>query len=308
MMKEINALKKALADAETILIGAGAGLSTAAGYDYAGARFLKYFSDFHAAFGIEDIYSGGFYPFPSRELYWGWWSLSIYINRYAPLSGDTYARLRSLVRGRDYFVLTTNVDHAFRRAGFDKNRLFYTQGDFGLFQSSKPQGASAGKTYDNEEIVRAMLRAQGFSFAADGALLFPKDGTVRMEIPTELIPHCIDDGREMTTNLRVDSSFVEDAGWHAAARRYEDFLAHTAGKKTLLLELGVGMNTPGIIKIPFWQMTAERADVTLATVNLGAPYVPSEIRARSIVIDADIDEVLCAAYTCGKSSSRGSSP
>ena len=292
MTNEIKALEKSLADAETILVGAGAGLSAAAGYDYAGARFLKYFSDFHTTFGIEDIYSGGFYPFPSRELYWGWWSRSIYVNRYAPLPRDTYARLLSLVRERDYFVLTTNVDHAFQRAGFDKERLFYTQGDFGLFQSSAPAGPSAGKTYDNEGTIRAMVRAQGFSFGADGALLLPDIGAPAMAIPTALIPYCPDDGREMTMNLRADESFVEDAGWHAAAARYRDFLAHTEGRRTLLLELGVGMNTPGIVKYPFWRMTAARTGVTLASVNLGMRYVPPKIRPQSIVIDRDIDAVL----------------
>ena len=293
-MKEIiTQLKSALASADCILVGAGAGLSTAAGYDYAGARFLKYFSDFHTRFGIEDIYSGGFYPFPSREMFWAWWSRSIWINRYAPMpANDVYPNLLRLVEGRDYFVLTTNVDHAFQRAGFDKVRLFYTQGDFGLFQSSRPHGASAGKTYDNEEIIRAMLTAQGFTFGVDGTLLLPTDGAPAMEIPTELIPYCPDDGAEMATNLRADASFVEDAGWHAAAARYTDYLTHTEGRRTLLLELGVGMNTPGIIKYPFWRMTAERADVTLASVSLGTAFVPDEIATQSIVIDADIAEVL----------------
>ena len=293
-MKEgIAKLKNALASAECILIGAGAGLSAAAGYDYGGARFLKYFSDFHERFGIEDIYTGGFYPFPTRGLFWAWWSRSIYINRYAPIpESDVYPNLLRLAAGRDYFVLTTNVDHAFQRTGFDKERLFYTQGDFGLFQSSRPAGASAGRTYDNEEQVRAMLRAQGFTFAPNGALLLPEDGAPLMEIPAALIPYCPDDGAEMTTNLRVDASFVEDAGWDAAAARYTDFLAHTEGKRTLLLELGVGMNTPGIIKYPFWRMTAARADVTFVSINKGMAYVPDAIAARSIVIDGDIAEVL----------------
>ena len=292
-MKEgIAKLKDTLTSAECILIGAGAGLSAAAGYDYAGTRFLKYFSDFHERFGIEDIYSGGFHPFPAREMFWAWWSRSIYINRYAPLPGDVYADLLRLVRGRDYFVLTTNVDHAFQRAGFDKERLFYTQGDYGLFQSSKPAGASAGRTYDNEESIRAMLAAQDFAFAEDGELLLPESGAPRMAIPTDLIPYCPDDGAEMTTNLRADERFVEDAGWHAAAERYTDFLHHTEGKRTLLIELGVGMNTPGIIKYPFWRMTAERTDVTLISINLGRAYVPDEIAERSIVIDGDIAEVL----------------
>ena len=293
MKEAIAKLKKALSSVECILIGAGAGLSASAGYDYGGARFLKYFSDFHARFGITDIYSGGFYPFPRREIFWAWWSRSIYINRYAPMPpADVYPNLLRILCGRDYFVLTTNVDHAFQRTGFDKERLFYTQEDFGLFQSSRPMGASAGKTYDNEEHIRAMLRAQGFSFGADGALLLPAHGNPLMEIPTALIPYCPDDGAEMTTHLRVDASFVEDAGWRAAAARYQDFLQHTKGRQTLLLELGVGMNTPGIIKYPFWRMAAQRMDVTLASVNLWVEDLPDEIRARSIVIGMDIGAVL----------------
>ena len=293
-MKEgIAKLKNALVSAECILIGAGAGLSAAAGYDYGGARFLKYFSDFHERFGIEDIYSGGFYPFPTRGLFWAWWSRSIYINRYAPMpESDVYPNLFRLTDGHDYFVLTTNVDHAFQRMGFDKERLFYTQGDFGLFQSSRPAGASAERTYDNEEQVRAMLRAQGFTFALNGALLLPEDGAPLMEVPAHLIPYCKDDGTEMTTNLRADEFFVEDAGWHAAAARYEDWLARSERRRMLLLELGVGASTPGIIKYPFWRMTAARADVTFVSINKGMAYVPDVIAARSIVIDGDIAEVL----------------
>ena len=293
-MKEgIAKLKNALASAECILIGAGAGLSAAAGYEYGGARFLKYFSDFHERFRIEDIYTGGFYPFPTRGVFWAWWSRSIYINRYAPMpESDVYPNLFRLTDGHDYFVLTTNVDHAFQRTGFDKERLFYTQGDFGLFQSSRPAGASAERTYDNEEQVRAMLRAQGFTFALNGALLLPEDGAPLMEVPAHLIPYCPDDGTEMTTNLRADEFFVEDAGWHAAAARYEDWLARSEGRRMLLLELGVGANTPGIIKYPFWRMTAARADVTFVSINKGMAYVPDAIAARSIVIDGDIAEVL----------------
>lgn len=291
MTESITRITAMIRAADCILIGAGAGLSTAAGYDYAGARFLKYFSDFHTRFGIEDIYSGGFYPFPSREMFWAWWSRSIYVNRYAPMpKSDVYPNLLHLVREKDYFVLTTNVDHAFQRTGFDKKHLFYTQGDYGLFQSSQPAGVTAHRTYDNEDAVRAMLTAQGFTFAADGALIVPARNALRMEIPTELIPRCPDDGAEMTTNLRADASFVEDAGWHAAAR-YTDYLARTEGRRTLLLELGVGMNTPGIIKYPFWRMTAERMDVTLVTVSRDA-YVPKEIRDRSVVLGSDIGAVL----------------
>lgn len=292
MTESITRITAMLRAADCVLIGAGAGLSTAAGYDYAGARFLKYFSDFHTRFGIEDIYSGGFYPFPSREMFWAWWSRSIYVNRYAPMpKSDVYPNLLHLVREKDYFVLTTNVDHAFQRTGFDKERLFYTQGDYGLFQSSQPAGVTAHRTYDNEDAVRVMLTAQGFAFAEDGMLLPPENGAPAMTIPSDLIPYCPDDGAEMTTNLRADASFVEDAGWHAAAARYTDYLARTEGRRTLLLELGVGMNTPGIIKYPFWRMTAERADVTLVTVSRDA-YVPKEIRDRSVVLGSDIGAVL----------------
>ena len=292
MTESITRITAMLRAADCILIGAGAGLSTAAGYDYAGARFLKYFSDFHTRFGIEDIYSGGFYPFPSREIFWAWWGRSIYVNRYAPMpKSDVYPNLLHLVREKDYFVLTTNVDHAFQRTGFDKERLFYTQGDYGLFQSSQPAGITAHRTYDNEDAIRAMLTAQGFAFAEDGMLLPPENGAPAMTIPSDLIPYCPDDGAEMTTNLRADASFVEDAGWHAAAARYTDYLARTEGRRTLLLELGVGMNTPGIIKYPFWRMTAERADVTLVTVSRDA-YVPKEIRDRSVVLGSDIGAVL----------------
>ena len=292
MTESITRITTMIRAADCILIGAGAGLSTSAGYDYAGARFLKYFSDFHTRFGIEDIYSGGFYPFPSREMFWAWWSRSIYVNRYAPMpKSDVYPNLLHLVREKDYFVLTTNVDHAFQRTGFDKERLFYTQGDYGLFQSSQPAGVTAHRTYDNEDAVRAMLTAQGFAFAEDGMLLLPENGAPAMTIPSDLIPYCPDDGAEMTTNLRADASFVEDAGWHAAAARYTDYLARTEGRRTLLLELGVGMNTPGIIKYPFWRMTAERADVTLVTVSRDA-YVSKEIRDRSVVLGSDIGAVL----------------
>ena len=292
MTESITRITDALRAADCVLIGAGAGLSTSAGYDYAGARFLKYFSDFHTRFGIEDIYSGGFYPFPSREMFWAWWSRSIYVNRYAPMpESDVYPNLLHLVREKDYFVLTTNVDHAFQRTGFDKKRLFYTQGDYGLFQSSQPAGVTAHRTYDNEDAVRAMLTAQGFAFAEDGMLLLPENGAPAMTIPSDLIPYCPDDGAEMTTNLRADASFVEDAGWHAAAARCTDYLARTEERRTLLLELGVGMNTPGIIKYPFWRMTAERMDVTLVTVSRDA-YVPKEIRDRSIVLGSDIGAVL----------------
>ncbi len=233
----INRLKEEIKTADAILIGAGAGLSTSAGFTYSGDRFEKNFADFHRKYGITDMYSGGFYPYGSLEEYWAWWSRHIYVNRYDVDPGKPYTALLELVKDKDYFILTTNVDHQFQKAGFDKKRLFYTQGDYGLWQCSK---ACHNKTYDNEAQVREMVAKQ-------------KD----MKIPTELIPKCPVCGATMTMNLRCDDSFVQDEGWYAAAERYEDFIRRHDGLHILFLELGVGMNTPGIIKYPFWQMTAK---------------------------------------------------
>lgn len=303
----VSALKRVLREADAVIIGAGSGLSTAAGYTYSGERFEKYFGDFSARFGIQDMYSGGFYPFPDEETFWAWWSRHIWVNRYAPIPTDLYERLLDVVKDKDYFVLTTNVDHCFQRAGFDKKRLFYTQGDYGLFQSVRPQGPSGNKTYDNEEEVRAMLLSQGFEIAGDGQLVLPDGKEIRMRIDPDLIPTCPDDGGPVTMNLRSDDSFVEDRGWHEAARRYGDFLAlhgieaegfftnDTAEEvdrayagKVLFLELGVGANTPGIIKYPFWQMTYGTPNAAYACLNKGEAWAPQEIRFRSILVDGDI--------------------
>ena len=265
-------LKNEIKTAGVIVIGAGAGLSASAGFTYTGERFKTYFGDFIEKYGFEDMYSGGFYPFASAEEYWAYWSRYIYINRYQDAPKPVYSDLLQLVDGRDYFVLTTNVDHCFQKAGFDKRRLFYTQGDYGLWQCATP---CHQKTYDNEAIVKKMVSEQ-------------KD----MRIPGELVPHCPVCGAPMSMNLRTDMSFVEDAGWHAAARRYEDFLRRHAGRHILLLELGVGGNTPGIVKFPFWRMTAENPRAVYACVNLGEAYAPGEIVNRSICIDEDIGEVI----------------
>lgn len=265
-------LKNEIKTAGVIVIGAGAGLSASAGFTYTGERFKTYFGDFIEKYGFEDMYSGGFYPFASAEEYWAYWSRYIYINRYQDAPKPVYSDLLQLVDGRDYFVLTTNVDHCFQKAGFDKRRLFYTQGDYGLWQCATP---CHQKTYDNEAIVKKMVFEQ-------------KD----MRIPGELVPHCPVCGAPMSMNLRTDMSFVEDAGWHAAARRYEDFLRRHAGRHILLLELGVGGNTPGIVKFSFWRMTAENPRAVYACVNLGEAYAPGEIVNRSICIDEDIGEVI----------------
>ena len=268
----LQRLKQEIRTADAILIGAGAGLSTSAGFTYTGKRFTETFADFISKYGFRDMYSGGFYPFETLEEHWAYWSRYIYINRYQDAPKDTYADLLALVQGKDYFVLTTNVDHCFQKAGFDKHRLLYTQGDYGLWQCS---GSCHDKTYDNEAVIRKMVAEQ-------------KD----MRVPSELVPRCPVCGAPMSMNLRADSTFVEDEGWHQAAARYQDFVRRHEGMRVLYLELGVGMNTPGIIKYPFWKMVYQNPKATYACVNLSEAYCPAEIRKRSICIDEDIDKVL----------------
>lgn len=269
---QIEQLKQALETAETILIGAGAGLSASAGLTYSGERFERYFSDFQQKYGITDIYSGGFYPYDTLEEYWAWWSRHIFYNRYVDAPIPVYQKLLELVANKDYFVLTTNVDHQFQRAGFDKKRLFYTQGDYGLWQCSK---ACHNKTYDNEDTVRRMLDRQR-----------------NMRIPSELIPYCPVCGATMTMNLRCDDTFVQDEGWYAAASRYEEFLRRHRQGRVLYLELGVGNNTPVIIKYPFWQMTAKNPKAVYACINYGQSCTLPEIQRQSICINNDIGTVL----------------
>ena len=287
--QNIQSLRLALNGADEVLIGAGAGLSASAGFIYTGERFQKYFKDFALKYGFRDMYSGGFYPFESLEEHWAYWSRYIFINRYMAPPKPVYQKLYELIQSKDYFVLTTNVDHCFQNAGFDKRRLFYTQGDYGLFQCSKP---CCRKTYDNEAVIREMTAAQGFAADADNTLRLPEGTVPKMTVPPELVPHCPVCGRPMSMNLRADSTFVEDDGWHEAAGRYKDFLRKYQSQKMLILELGVGMNTPGIIKYPFWRMTAENPKAIYACVNFGETYVPEEIAKRSVCINADIGEIL----------------
>lgn len=270
--EQIDRLKNEIENADAIIIGAGAGMSTSAGFTYDGERFEKYFSDFHKKYGFSDMYSGGFYPYETLEEYWAWWSRHIWINRYAITAGKPYTDLLNIIKEKDYFVLTTNVDHQFQLAGFDKKRLFYTQGDYGLWQCSK---ACHDKTYDNEETVRQMVAAQ-------------KD----MKIPSDLIPKCPVCGAPMIMNLRCDDSFVQDKGWYTAAECYEDFIRRHKDLRILFLELGVGTNTPVIIKYPFWQMTAKNPNAIYACINYGEAVAPSEIAKQSICINKDISKVL----------------
>ena len=285
----IERLKAALRDCDAVVVGAGAGLSTAAGFTYSGKRFEECFSDFEKEYGFHDMYSGGFYPFPAEEVRWAYWSRSIWINRYQDAPKPVYDDLLKLVQDKDYFVITTNVDHCFQKIGFDKKRLFYTQGDYGLFQCSEP---CCQETYDNEKLVRQMLEAQDYTIGEDNALTLPEGVTPKMAISSELVPRCPRCGRPMTMNLRCDNSFAEDDGWHKAAERYENFLHTRQGQKILFLELGVGFNTPVIIKYPFWQMTAKNPNATYACINQGQAMCPREIQRQTICINADIGSAL----------------
>ena len=269
---QITRLRQALDDADAVLIGAGAGLSASAGFDYSGERFTRHFADFIDRYHFRDMYSAGFYQFPTPEEQWAFWSRYILINRYEEPPKDTYEVLLDLVHDKDDFVLTTNVDHCFQKAGFDKTRLFYTQGDYGLWQCSIP---CCPKTYDNESTIREMVARQ-------------KD----MRIPSDLVPHCPVCGAPMAMNLRSDGTFVEDQGWHRAMNRYQTFVRQHHDMDVLLLELGVGGNTPGIIKFPFWRLAAQEPGFTYACVTLNDAVCPPQIADQSICISADIDTVL----------------
>lgn len=269
---KIEQLQKELTDADIIVIGAGAGLSASAGFTYSGSRFEDNFQDFIKKYGFQDMYSAGFYPYKTLEEYWAYWSRYIYINRYQNIPKNTYNNLLKLVQNKDYFVLTTNVDHCFQKAGFDKHRLFYMQGDYGLWQCSK---SCHNQTYDNEVMIRKMAAEQK-----------------NMLVSSELVPHCPVCGAPMSMNLRADNTFVEDSGWHKAKDRYQDFIYQHKGQHLLYLELGVGSNTPGIIKYPFWQMTYQNPNAVYSCINLLETYSPAEIKKQSICIGGDIGDVL----------------
>ncbi len=270
--KQINKLKSALENADAVIIGAGAGLSTSAGFTYSGKRFGEHFGDFEEKYGFHDMYSGGFYPYDTPEEGWAFWSRNIFINRYQNPPKPVYGDLYDIVKDKNYFVITTNVDHCFQKAGFDKKRLYYTQGDYGLFQCSVP---CHDETYDNEELIRRMVAEQ-----------------VDMKIPSALVPRCPKCGKPMTMNLRCDDKFVQDKGWYAACERYENFIRKHKNERVVYLELGVGGNTPAIIKYPFWRLTNQNPKATYACINYGEAICPSQIEGRSICINADIGEVL----------------
>ena len=287
--EQIARLRKELETADAVVVGAGAGLSTAAGFTYSGERFKKYFSDFEKAFGFHDMYTGGFVVMNAApEVMWAYWARHIYFNRFFPAPKPVYQDLLSLLNDKDYFVITTNVDHQFQRAGFDKKRLFYTQGDYGLFQSVDPK---VRETFDNEEWTMRAMEAQGFVLDENGIFHIPENGTISMQLPTELIPSA-PNGDPVTMNLRSDDTFVEDAGWRKASAAYSDFLRRHKNLHVLYLEIGVGANTPVIIKYPFWQMTRDNRQATYACLNYGEAYCPKEIEEQAICLDGDTAEVL----------------
>ncbi|MCH5340107.1 MAG: Sir2 silent information regulator family NAD-dependent deacetylase [Acetatifactor sp.] len=271
-LTQIEKFKSVIDHTDVVVTGAGAGLSTSAGFVYSGQRFRKNFSDFEDKYGFHDMYSGAFCRYDTSEEHWAYWSRFITVNRYMDPPKPVYKQLLELIKDKDYFVITTNVDHCFQKAGIDKKRLFYTQGDYGLFQCSEP---CCQETFENENIIRQMVEQQ-----AD------------MRIPSELLPVCPHCGKPMTMNLRSDNRFVEDEGWYRAAERYANFLRSKANMRILFLELGVGYNTPGIIKYPFWQMTAQNPKATYACINYGEAVCPKEIEEQSICIDGDIGKVL----------------
>ena len=286
--QKVIEFQEVLDQTDTVLIGAGAGLSTAAGFAYGGEPFRRYFADFDEKYGFHDMYSGGFYPFPTLEEHWAYWSRFVFLNRYCDPPKPVYKNLLELVKDKDYFVLTTNVDHCFQKAGFDKHRLFYTQGDYGLWQCSKP---CHNKTYDNGDIIRQMVEAQGFQVTGQGMELLT--GTVsKMAVPTELVPHCPKCGAARAMNLRADHTFVQDEGWYTAAGRYDDFVRRHKNTPVLYLELGVGMNTPGIIKYNFWRQVYQNPKANYICINKGQSYAPREIANRSICLDMDAAQVL----------------
>ena len=267
--KQIKDAAEAIKEAEYVLIGAGAGLSAAAGLTYSGKRFTDNFSEFIKKYGMTDMYSAGFYPFPSEEAKWGYWSKHVYVDRIKPQALPLYQKLKELLKEKNYFVITTNVDHQFYKADFGENKIFATQGDYGLIQCMR---GCHSKTYDNIEMINQMHKAR-------------KDCL----IPSGMVPKCPVCNGPMSMNLRCDQNFVEDDAWHAAESRFEAFLDKCQSKKTVLLELGIGFNTPTIIRFPFEKLTREKENIMLVRLNLKEAIVPESFGRRAIGINADMD-------------------
>lgn len=265
-------LEKLLSEYDNIVIGAGSGLSAAAGFEYGGKTFMDNFSYMYEKYGYTDMYSAGFHNFDTLEDYWAFWSIMVYLNRYKYLARPLYKKLYELVKDKNYFVITTNVDHQFQLSGFDKKRLFYMQGDYGLFQCS---ASCHNQTYDNKEIITEMI-----------------NNTVNNKIPTNLIPRCPKCGKPMTMNLRCDDMFVEDKGLKEAQNRYINFIKNNKNKKILYLEIGVGYSTPVWIKYPFMNFVYSNKDARYVVINKENEKIPYEIKKQTLVIKDDIGKVI----------------
>ena len=272
---QIDRAAKNIRNTDCVIIGAGAGASTAAGIQYGGKRFTDNFAEFIKKYGeyyMTDMYAAGFYPYPSEEAKWGYWSKHALMNRFDPPALPLYTELYDLVKNKEYFVLTTNVDHQFYKAGFDEKRIFATQGDYGKIQCQK---ACHPKTYDAKDLFRKMDKARRDCL-----------------IPSELVPKCPVCGGNMAMNLRCDNYFVEDEAWHEAADRYAGFLEQNKDKKVVLLELGVGFNTPIIIRFPFEKMVRENSSYSLIRMNMDEAVVPESFGKRAIGIGGDMAKAI----------------
>lgn len=272
---QIDRAAKNIRNTDCVIIGAGAGASTAAGIQYGGKRFTDNFAEFIKKYGeyyMTDMYAAGFYPYPSEEAKWGYWSKHALMNRFDPPALPLYTELYDIVKNKEYFVLTTNVDHQFYKAGFDEKRIFATQGDYGKIQCQK---ACHPKTYDAKDLFRKMDKARRDCL-----------------IPSELVPKCPVCGGNMAMNLRCDNYFVEDEAWHEAADRYAGFLEQHKDKKVVLLELGVGFNTPIIIRFPFEKMVRENSSYSLIRLNMDEAVVPESFGERAIGIGGDMAKAI----------------
>ena len=275
LMERIDLLRQAIKEADNIIIGAGSGLSTAAGIDYAGEDFRREFAPWIERYGITDLYTSSFYPFETEEEKWAYWAKHIWFSRYRTGATDLYKLLYSIFNSQfsifNLFVVTTNVDGQFELAGFPKERIFATQGDYCYFQ---PASGTPKTLIDNREWVMRVLP-------------MIKD----CSISTEMIP-TMPDGAPVAMNLRVDESFVEDFHWHQQAKRYTDFVQQASQGNLLLLEFGIGYNTPGIIRLPFEQMAQKFPNTTLVRFNRDNPEPYIQELPRFVAFTEDIATIL----------------
>ena len=272
--RAIEKARVTLAKAERVLIGAGAGLSTAAGLTYSGGRFRRYFSSFIERYGMTDMYSAGFYPFPTDADRWAYWAHHAWVNCLGVGATSLYRQIFTWVQSRDYFVITTNVDKQFEKAGFESTRLFETQGDYAHIQCA--QGCHS-KIYENETVFRAIEEDTEWG----------KRTRVMDEF---LLPRCPVCGGRMGMHLRCDNTFIQTNAWYEAKARYDAFVAEMLEKPTVLLELGVGWNTPVWIRMPFERLSVA-LDIPLVRMNFGESYVDPSI-LKGVGVDGDIAQLL----------------